>query len=239
MNRIIAIAVAALAFACGGNNSPVSFSVTTAHATAPSQALVVASGIDVQRIRLNVGGLKLEGPSSAGISAPAVIPDDHGSDDGSGDDGEHEDGEVEFRAGPFVIDLDTAALTGAVTKVFDADVPAGTYREFRFQVLPGTALQNNSVIVDGTIDGQAFSFTSALHASQKKEGSFVVGDGTANITLSFDPANWFGAAGARLDPRDPLNRAAIESRIAASLDVFQDDDHSGHENHHGEGGGHH
>jgi hypothetical protein len=238
MSRITAIAVAALAFACGSNSAPVSFSVTTARAASASQALVVASGIDIQRIRLNVGGLKLEGAESAGTSASAVLPQDHGSDDGDGGV-EHEDGEVEFRAGPFVIDLDTTALTGSVTKVFDASVPAGTYHEFRFQVLPGAGLQNSSVIVEGTIDGQSFTFTSALRASQKKEGSFVVGDGTANITLSFDPANWFGAASGRLDPRDPLNRGAIEGRIAASLDVFQDDDHSGHENHHGEDGGHH
>src|SRR3954465_8261742 len=109
MSRITAIAVAALAFACGSNRAPFSFSVTTARATAPSQALVVASGIDIQRIRLNVGGLKLEGPESEGMAAPSAVPTDHGSDDG--DAGvEHEDGEVEFRSGPFVVDLDPAAL---------------------------------------------------------------------------------------------------------------------------------
>jgi hypothetical protein len=239
MTRSIAIVAAALVCACGNSNAPVSFSVTAAHATASSQALVLGSGIDVQRVRLNIGRLKLEQNESADASTATAATFEHGSDDADGGE-DHEDGEAEMREGPFVVDLDATALTGAVTKVFDASVPAGTYHEFKFEVFPGAGLQNASVIVDGTIDGQAFTFTSSLHASQKSEGSFVVGAGTANITLAFDPANWFGAAVAtRLDPRDEANRPAIENNIRASLNVFQDDDRSGHENHEGEDGGHH
>jgi len=240
MTRFFAIVAAALVCACGSNNAPVSFSVTTARATASSQALVLGSGIDVQRVRLNIGRLKLEQNESAAATTASAATFEHGSDDADAGTEEHEDGEAEMREGPFVIDLDATALTGAVTKVFDASVPAGTYHEFKFEVFPGAGLQNASVIVDGTIDGQAFTFTSSLHASQKSEGSFVVGAGSANITLAFDPANWFGAAVAtRLDPRDEANRPAIENNIRASLNVFQDDDRSGHENHEGEDGGHH
>jgi hypothetical protein len=239
MTRLFAIVTAVLVCACGSRTAPVSFSVTTARATAPSQALTLSSGIEVQRVRLNIGRLKLEQSETAAATTPAAATFEHGSDDS--DAGEtHEDGEAEMREGPFVVDLDAAALTGPVTKVFDASVPAGTYHEFRFEVFPGAALQNASVIVDGTIDGQAFTFTSSLHASQKSEGSFVVGAASANITLAFDPANWFGAAAAaRLDPRDEANRSSIEDNIRGSLNVFQDDDRSGHENHEGEDGGHH
>jgi hypothetical protein len=237
MTRLYAIVTAVLICACGSKSAPVSFSVTTARATTPTQALVLASGIDVQRVRLNIGRLKLEQSGTAAAMASAATFE-HGS--GDSDAGEqHEEGEAELSEGPFLVDLDAAALTGAVTKVFDASVPAGTYHEFRFEVLPGAALQNASVIVDGTIAGQAFTFTSSLHASQKSEGTFVVGAASANITLAFDPANWFGtAAASRLDPRDELNRAAIETNIRASLNAFQDDDRSGHENHEGEDGGH-
>ncbi|HET7785898.1 MAG TPA: hypothetical protein VFL36_07995 [Myxococcales bacterium] len=239
MTRLYAILTAVLICACGSKSAPVSFSVTAARATAPSQALVLASGIDVQRVRLNIGRLKLEPSGTAAATTTGAATFENGSDDSdAGTD--HEDGEADVSEGPFLVDLDATALTGAVTKVFDANVPAGTYHEFRFEVLPSTALQNASVIVDGTIDGQAFTFTSSLHASQKSEGSFVVGAGSANITLAFDPSNWFGAAAAtRLDPRDELNRAAIETNIRASLNAFQDDDRSGHENHEGEDGGHH
>jgi hypothetical protein len=235
MNRLIAMAAAALFFACAGQSgAPVSFSVTTAHPTAAASALVVAGNIDIQRVRLNIGRLKLEGPASAAVAPAAVAASsDGGSDDfdGGSDGGAGQAGEVELRQGPFVVDLDAAALSGAVTKVFDADVPAGTYREFRFEIFPGPGLGNASLIVDGTIDGQPFTFTSSLAAAQKKEGSFVVGSGSANITLAFDPALWFGTAGARLDPRSETNRAAIEANVRGSLDVFQDDDRSGHENH--------
>jgi hypothetical protein len=227
MNRLIASAAAALLLACAGSNTaPVSFSVATVRPAGGSNALIVATGIDIQRVRLNVGRLKLEGPAT------------RGSDDSDGGVDGEEAGEVELRQGPFVIDLPETALDGTVTKVFDASVPPGTYREFRVDIFPGAGLQNASVIVDGAIDGQAFSFVSTLLAEQKKEGSFVVGNGSANITLSFDPARWFGTSAAPLDPRVEANRTAIEANIRSSIDVFQDDDGSGHESHHGEDGGH-
>src|SRR3954469_20814353 len=161
---IVSIAAALLCACSGGSGAPLSFSVATTTAGSP-RALVVASGIDVQRVQLNIGRLKLEG----GGAPSGVAVARQGSDDGDGGVGEAEN-EVEVRQGPFVVDLDATALNGAVTRVFDADVPAGTYREFRFEIFPGAALQNASAIVTGTIDGQPFTFTSALVAAQKKEG---------------------------------------------------------------------
>ena len=224
MKRLIVSFTALLVLACTrSSGAPVSFSVATATSATASRTLVVAGNIDVQRVRLNVGRLKLEGQSGV-----------------TGTDGDHDDGEVEeveISQGPFLIDLDAAALSaGAVTKVFDAQVPAGTYEELKLEIFPSAALQNASVIVDGTIadgtaTGKPFTFTSALLAKQKKEGSFVVGGTTANITLLIDPQQWFGTAAAPLDPTLETNRAAIEANIRRSIDVFQDDDHSGHENH--------
>jgi len=233
----LALTAAALLFsACGGgSSSPLSFSISTKPTVSgSSSALTVAGNIDIQRVRLNVGRLKLEGPASA-ASAPSAAGQS-GDDRDGGDDGA---GEIEVRQGPFVVDLDTAALNGVVTKVFDADVPPATYREFRLDIFPGAGLQNASVIVDGTIGGQPFTFTSSLLAEQKKEGSFVVGGSSANITLSVDPRGWFGTSSAQLDPRVEANRAAIESNIRQSLNIFQDDDGEGHENRHGDHGGDH
>jgi hypothetical protein len=194
--------------------------------------LVVAGTIDVQRVRLNVGRLKLEAQAGG---AETDGEHDDGEDGGMADGGTGQVGEVDISQGPFLIDLDATALSaGAVTKVFDAQVPAGTYKELKLDILPSAALQNASVIVDGTVGGKAFSFTSALLAKQKKEGSFVVGGTTANITLLIDPQQWFGTAAAPLDPTLETNRAAIEDNIRRSIDVFQDDDHSGHENHDGD-----
>ena len=220
MKRLILGAAAVLLSACGSN---LSVSVSTKPAAfRSSRALSVARNIDIQRVRLNVGRLKLEGRASGG--AMSADDDRHGG-------GEGEEDEVEVRRGPFVIDLDAAALNGVVTKVFDADVPPGTYEEFKFDIFPSAALQNASVIVNGKIGGNDFTFTSPLSAQQKKEGRFVVGGTTANITLSIDPRGWFGSSSAQLDPTE-ANRAAIEANIRQSIDIFQDDDGEGDENHH-------
>ncbi len=222
MKRLILSAATVLLSACGSN---LSLSVSTKPAASRSfRALSVARNIDIQRVRLNVGRLKLEGRAVGG--AMSADDDRHGG-------GEGEEDEVEVREGPFVIDLDAAALNGVVTKVFDADVPPGTYEEFKFDIFPSAALQNASVIVNGTIAGNDFTFTSSLSAQQKKEGRFVVGGSTANITLSIDPRGWFGSSATQLDPTD-ANRAAIEANIRQSIDIFQDDDGEGDENHHGD-----
>jgi hypothetical protein len=236
MKHLLVTAAAVLFSACGGSNSPLSFSVSTKPAASSVAALIVAGNVDIRRVRLNVGRLKLEGPAAA-LDAGQLFGDGDGGDDRDG--GDDEEGEVEVRQGPFVVDLDASALNGVVTRVFDADVPPGTYREFRLDIFPGAGLQNASVIVDGTIGGQAFTFTSLLTAEQKKEGSFVVGGSSANITLVVDPRGWFGTAAAPLDPREEANRVAIESNIRQSLDLFQDDDREGRENHHGDHGGDH
>src|SRR3954462_2165652 len=101
MKPLIASIAAALLCACsGGSGAPLSFSVATRTATSP-RALVVASGIDVQRVQLNIGRLKLEGGSESGVAVAR-----QGSDDG-GDGGVGEaENEVEVRQGPFVVDLD-------------------------------------------------------------------------------------------------------------------------------------
>ena len=53
-----------------------------------------------------------------------------------------------------------------------------------------------------------------------------------------DPTKWFVTGTTFLDPRVDANKAAIEANIQASLDAFEDDDKSGHENHGGDGSGH-
>ena len=89
-------------------------------------------------------------------------------------------------------------------------------------------------MIDGTIDGQTFSFASRIEAEQEREGTFTVGDKTANITFDVDPTGWFVKNGARLDPRDPANREVIEANLRTSIDAFQDDAREGDENHDGD-----
>jgi hypothetical protein len=187
--------------------------------------------------------------------------DDDGEHHGGDDDGEHEDeDENEVEVGPFLADMTGADLAAGITEVFDTEVPAGTYEEVKIKIHsvtsgssnsadagtstdPGIAAMNGqTVIVDGTIDGTAFSFQTILTAQQKQEGTIVVAsDGsTKNITLHVDPTEWFGGTGAsRLDPNDPANANAIRKNIKDSLRVFEDDDHDGCDDHGEHGSGHH
>ena len=59
----------------------------------------------------------------------------------------------------------------------------------------------------------------------------MVTDKSSNVTFDVDTSKWFVNAGARLDPRDAANRAAIEGNLRNSINAFQDDDETGHENH--------
>ncbi|HEY2030731.1 MAG TPA: hypothetical protein VGH20_16150 [Myxococcales bacterium] len=216
------VAVIALA-ACGGStgqsstpsqdpsnqtgNSQLSVSVTSPAVT--SDGGTAQQAIAVNRIRASVASLKLE--STAGEQA-------------------------EVNAGPFLVDLPAATLGQSLQQVFDATVPAGTYRELDLDIAPSTSAavgslagQNASIVVDGTFNGAPFTFVTAINIEIKKEGSFTVGSGTSNVTLALDPTVWFGTAAAPLDPNVATNRAAIEARIRASLTAFRDDDRNGHD----------
>src|SRR4051794_22603026 len=101
MKRLFLTATAVLFCACGGgSNSPLSFSVSTRPAVSgSSSALTVAGNIDIQRVRLNVGRLKLEGPASASSSSALDAGRASGDDRDGGDD---EAGETEVRQGPLL-----------------------------------------------------------------------------------------------------------------------------------------
>ncbi|MFN2547357.1 MAG: DUF4382 domain-containing protein, partial [Myxococcales bacterium] len=179
--------LAAPALSACGGGARAPLSLSVKAATATGADAAPATAAQIDHIHVTVSRLKLEG-----------------------------DAEVELSQGPFDVDL-TGASLGSVEKVFDASVPAGTYRELRFDI--------SSILVEGTFGAEAFSFSADLTLSQKKEGRFVVGADSSNITLSIDASKWFGA----LDPRDAANRAAIEANIRGSFDAFQDDDRSGHD----------
>jgi hypothetical protein len=163
-------------------------------------------------------------------------------DDGASDDGDDQECEVE--AGPFLVDLSGDALNGGVTFMVDLAAPAGTYEELKFRLGPVSASQagsdaglldmadaNASVLVNGTVDGTPFTFSTAATLAQKREGKLLVDPTSgANVTLDFDASGWFKAAdGSRLDPTSPATQEAILANIRASLRLVADDDRDGEE----------
>jgi hypothetical protein len=227
-NLIAVLLCSTLAAACGGSNAlslsarAGSAASTSGSSALRSSALTLSNGITVDRLRLVIRKLELERASAT--------PDDAAD-------------LQEFVAGPFLLDLSAAQLSGSVQTIATGDVPAGTYRELKFELHkpdasePGVAADPNlaamaaaqeSVIVDGTIDGQPFTFTSSVDAEQDFEGTFDVASGAQNITLNIDVTSWFGGSGsARLDPRVSNNRSQIESNIQSSFKVFDDENRDG------------
>ncbi len=145
----------------------------------------------------------------------------------------------EIELGPVLVDLPLVA--GAVTQ-FSVHIPSGTYDEIDFEVHKVTtqdsvALQNlllnRSIHVEGTYNGQAFTFESELDVEQELALSpaLVVADTTTltNVTIRVTLDTWFRAAtgGTLVDPRDANNRSVIEENIKVSLKAFQDHDHDG------------
>jgi len=134
--------------------------------------------------------------------------------------------------------------------VLDSTVPAGTYDKIKFEIHRLQAADKvagaddlvkagASILIDGTFNGTAFQFATALEAEQELEGKFVIDATSQNITVNFDPSSWFLSGTTVLDPTAAANKLAIEANIRASLAAFQDDDESGHENHHGDDGAGH
>jgi hypothetical protein len=165
-------------------------------------------------------------------------------EDESGDDDCRDDdaSECEIEGGPYLVDLSGADLTGSVHPVAGLEVPAGTYDEVEFKIktinarkagsdagLQDMAAAHASTLVDGTMDGVAFTFRTAMALKQERTGAIVVDEATGgNVTLEFDASGWFKAAdGSKLDPTDPTARGAILANIRASIRVLSDRDCDG------------
>jgi uncharacterized protein DUF4382 len=225
MKRVLPLIATLALAACGSGGAQLALSGRAGSAIAPPSsptALTLSNGITVDRVRIALREVELERASAT--------PDDVKD-------------ALEFEAGPFVLDLGSTALNGTVQQVSVQDVPAGTYREIKFKVHAPSATDSTdaavqamasaqaggaSIIVEGKIDQQPYTFLSALDAQQKFEGSFSFTSGPQNLTLNVDPSSWFGGTGtARLDPRVAGNKSAIENNIQSSMKVFEDDDHDG------------
>jgi hypothetical protein len=197
-----------------------------------------ASGIELSRVRISVRRLRLERKSDAS--------------------------EVKICEGPLLLDVKGPALGGALVALVSANVPLGTYDKLKLDIhavetSPSAAFDDlvrrgASMLVEGIVDGQPFTFASGLEAELEHEGQFQLGGAAANITLDIDASKWFQTAdGSRLSPVDPAAREAILANIRASFSAFEDDDedgiedereHDGGDDHeqrdgddHGEGGG--
>jgi len=216
-------------------------------------ALSLPDGIELSRVRFILREVELHNDLEDEDNSGPGSGDDDGEDNsgpGSDDDGEDSDDsgsdgdEDEIEFGPFLVDLDPAALSGEVIEhVVVATVPQGTYTKLEFKIdtiAPragqGPALGDLtnaglSVLVEGSIDGEDFTLQSSVEAESESAVNIVVGDagGLENLTLFIDADIWFvnRETGARLDPRVAADAALIEQNIKNSIDADDDDDADG------------
>lgn len=179
-------------------------------------ALTVSNGVEISRVRMIVRQIELE----------------------RGDDQD----EQEFEAGPYLIDISGAELdAGGVAAQFSTNAAAGTYEELEFEVHPlegdlpddpamrDMFTRGASVVIEGSYNGNAFVYESALTEKKELDGAFdIKGDGSDNLTLQLDPSGWFlSEGGATLDPADPDSKSQVEANIKSSIDAYDDDDEDG------------
>lgn len=261
--RALAVLSAALVAACGDSSSTgvtggpgarLSFSATTGVTGAPvegtngqtdgtarSQAsangLRITSDDDellISRVQLVVRELELE---------RAGDDDDDDCDDRPSRGRDCDDDEVEI--GPFLIDL---PLNDGVTPALALDVPAGTYEELelvlhtpddddaedRAFLVANPGFRRISAIVEGTFNGQPFTYVTRARAKYELEFEppITIGEDGDRITVDVNVGAWFARRGGGLI--SPLEasipgaaRARVEQNIRHTFRVFRDRDRDG------------
>jgi hypothetical protein len=231
MRKLIGLTAVIVFGGCSGSDTRLALNARSAPSAltvgSSPQRLAAGQGINLTRVRFVVERVKLE-----------QVETDGGTD--AGTDGGSDGGSGEFALGPFLVDLQGATLDSGITQVFQVNVPPGDYEKIKFRIHKldgsdarfGQEMAGLSMILEGTIDAQSFTFTSSLDEEQEREGLFrIQSDQDNNITLAIDAAGWFLDGATRLDPRlaatDGSIRSIIESNIKASIDVFDDEDRDG------------
>jgi hypothetical protein len=172
------------------------------------------------------------------------------SDDDDDDDNDHwrrfADCE-ELKLGPV---LGNVPLDGAVERVFAVQLPEGSYRGVELQIHKPSLgnesdltflrdhplLEGVSILVEGTFDGDAFTFVQRVEAKERyalDPPLLVNADSEpTNLTIHLDVSTWFlDSGGGLVDPvsanRGGANEAKVRRSILESLNAFTDDDRDG------------
>ena len=147
--------------------------------------------------------------------------------------------------GPVLVDL---PLDGSLRTQLAATVPQGTFDEIEFELehahddsaserafrVAHPEFNGLSVRVEGTFNGQPFTFVSSVRAEMEIEFNppLVVGESGHNVTVNVDLARWFRRTdGSVIDPRTANpggpNAGTVAANIRSSFDAFDDDDRDG------------
>jgi hypothetical protein len=246
---------AATLSACGDSGSPsteaqVNFNVATQPAAAGSASAIAAATVGtpetftdasntlvINQVQLVVREIELKR-----VEATATCG------------GSEHDGCEKLELGPMLLDLPLGGAGGAA-RTFSVPVAAGSYDEVELEIhkpsdddaSDAAFVQAHpdfagvSIRVDGTFNGQAFSYTSDLNAEEEIELNppLVTTESAAtDLTLFVDLDRWFrDGAGNLVDPATAgvglTNEVLVENNIRGTLHAFEDEDHDGTDDHQG------
>jgi hypothetical protein len=232
-------------------SSPISVSFTTnatagaslmrsADLTASSElsATVGADALVITKAQLVLARIELQRVGATCASELAA-----------GDDERDDHDCEELELAPMLVDL---PVNGTVVNAINVTIPEGTYSSLEAKLRPVRAgndrgrgssaflaahpeLSGVSVLVEGTFNGQAFTFTSPVSAGIEHSFSppLTVSSSPLNFTVNVDLSNWFRKSGALIDPRTAnaggANERTVADNIRQSFRAFRDDDHNGHD----------
>lgn len=253
VSALVAVATAATLSACGSSSGPssnaqVNFNVATRPATTAAAVSLATIGtpesftdgtntLVIDQVQLVLREIELKRVESTTSCS-----------------GSENDGCEKLELGPILLDLPLGGPGGAA-HTFSVPVAAGSYDQIEFQVHKPSSDDNSdaafvqahpdfagvSVKVDGTFNGQAFSYVSDLDAEEEIELSppLVTTESAAtDLTLLVDLDRWFrDGAGALVDPASAnagqANETLVEGNIRGTLHAFEDENHDGTDDHSG------
>jgi hypothetical protein len=247
--RVLPVAGLLLGVACSGdltgaNKQAVSFSFTSKASTAvgalrtASEVAGAASNLEISNVQVVISKIELDRTGAADCVAEV---------ESSGDDHAQIGEECEdVERDPVLV---TLPVDGTLQAAFTVPLSEGTYTELEAKLEPARSdavafnsanpgMVGKSIQVTGKFNGVDFTFTSSVRASIEMEFAtpLVIDANTKNTTINLNVGKWFlDSAGNAIDPntQDPALLQQINDNIRRSIHAFEDDDHSGTDDHRG------
>jgi len=242
--RVMGAAVLVAAAACSDGTGPgadgtVSLSFTTGIGGGP---LLSRAGMLDDTITSNGDTIVITSAQIVLGEIELKREDDDGCESLGMDD---DDGCEEFSTGMMLLDL---PLNGQVATEITIAPDSGTYDEIEFEIEKPESggddeaflaqhpdFDGVSIRVQGTFNGQPFTFESDLDVEQENElvTPLVITDTSTgtNVTLNVGLAGWFVVNGALVNPatgnKGGVNESVVKENIKTSFKAFEDEDRDG------------
>jgi len=218
------------------------------HVTTPGGAhvlVITRAAVTLSRLELSTVDSAACDDDAEDHDARLVAAEEHGSDDGNSADDRCE----QLETGPMLVEL---PVDNSVVSMLSLQIPPGNYEglEARIHTVQrsdsgGAAFlaahpefANASVRVEGTFDGNPFTYTGSDNArlELRFDPPLAVGSTPTNLTVHVSIDRWFtDRDGALIDPStanaNGVNASLVADNIRRSFHAFEDRDRHGDDGH--------